>query len=384
MTILVCAFLTALLITLLIVVSAPLHNRLSGDSDRSQPQKFHTRTVPRIGGVAVFCGVVAACAPGEALNSQSGQLLITLLAASCVAFGAGLLEDLTKRVTPKQRLLATVVAAALAAWWCDARIVRSDIPGLDTLLLITGMPLAVTTFAVAGVAHATNLIDGFNGLASLCMAMVLGALAYAAHAVGDVAVAHCALAGLGAVLAFFVFNYPRGLLFLGDGGAYFLGFWVAETGVLLAMRNPHAISPLFPLALVIYPVFETVFTMYRRRVVQGKPMGLPDAAHLHSLVYRRLMRPGKGQTRRQSAARRNAMTAPYLWALNAPAIGAALIWYDNSAMLGAVMACFGLAYLSLYRRIVRFRAPRVMVRDSALMHDAASVSEERATLHGGL
>lgn len=382
MAILACAFITALLITLLIVVSAPLHNRLSGDSDRSQPQKFHTRTVPRIGGVALFGGVTAACGPSDLLNSQAGQLMAGLLGASCVAFGAGLLEDITKRVTPKQRLLATVVAAALAGWWCDALILRSDIPGLDTLLLVAGVPMAVTAFAVAGVAHATNLIDGFNGLASLCMAMVLGAIAYVAYEAGDPAVAHLALAGLGAVLAFFIFNYPRGLLFLGDGGAYFLGFWVAETGILLAVRNPQEVSPLFPLALVIYPVFETVFTMYRRRVVQGKPMGLPDAAHLHSLVYRRLMRPGKARSDQQLKLRRNAMTAPHLWALNALPVLLAIVCFEDSTLLSLVIVGFAVVYLTIYRSIVRFRTPRVMVRQSRLPGE--SVFEDQVTVRSSL
>ncbi|MGR6800563.1 hypothetical protein ACU6QG_00180, partial [Aeromonas veronii] len=80
-----------------------------------------------------------------------------------------------------------------------------------------------------------------------------------AYQVGDTTLALWALAGVGAAMGFFVWNFPNGLVFLGDGGAYFLGFYLAEIGILLIARNPQ-VSPLFPLMVCIYPVFETVFS----------------------------------------------------------------------------------------------------------------------------
>jgi len=305
--------------------------------------------VPRIGGIGIVAGVSAAGGIAFLKGAAGWDLFLSLLAAGSIAFGAGLIEDFTKRVTPKQRLLATIASAALAAWAVGALITRTDIPGLDSLMLIAGFPVALTLIAVAGVANSINIIDGFNGLASMCVAIMLAAVAYVAFQVGDRAIAYCALAGLGAVLGFFVWNYPLGLIFLGDGGAYFLGFWVAELSILLVVRNAE-VSPLFPLALCAYPVFETVFTMYRRRVVRGRPMGLPDATHLHSLVYRRLMRWAIGKRDASNLLRRNSMTAPYL-----------LAWHDTE-LLAWQLGGFCLAYLALYRSIVRFRTPRVLQR----------------------
>ena len=99
--------------------------------------------------------------------------------------------------------------------------------------------------------------------------MMLLAMGFVAHLVGDSTLALLSLAVAGAVLGFFVWNFPAGLIFLGDGGAYFLGFVVAEIGILLLQRNPE-VSPLCPLLIVIYPVFETVFSMYRRKWLQGR------------------------------------------------------------------------------------------------------------------
>ena len=78
----------------------------------------------------------------------------------------------------------------------------------------------------------------------MCVVMMLGAIAYVANQVGDDTVATLALMGAGAVLGFFFWNFPGGLIFLGDGGAYFLGFYVAELGILLLARNPGGLAAL--------------------------------------------------------------------------------------------------------------------------------------------
>jgi UDP-N-acetylmuramyl pentapeptide phosphotransferase/UDP-N-acetylglucosamine-1-phosphate transferase len=195
----------------------------------------------------------------------------------------------------------------------------------------------------------------------MCAAIMLASIAYVAYLVGDSLVLICALAGLGAALGFFVWNYPLGLIFLGDGGAYLLGFWVAELGILLVQRNEE-VSPIFPLLLCAYPMFETLFSMYRRRILRGRPMGQPDASHLHSLIYRRLMRWAIGRRDAANLLRRNSMTSPYLWLVCSSSAVPALLCWDNTSLLGICLLFFCLLYLALYRAIVRFRTPRLLVR----------------------
>lgn len=358
------SLITSVVVTLLIVRSSPRHARFSGDSDRTAPQKFHATVVPRVGGIGIAAGVAAALilTPdiGE-LASTDAATILGLGVSALIAFAAGLIEDITKRVTPSQRLVAIFAAAAMAMWLAGSRIVRIDVPALDAVLTVGIVSIALTLFAVAGVANSVNIIDGFNGLASMCVAIMLASIAYVAYKVGDAMVLTCALASLGAVLGFFVWNYPLGLVFLGDGGAYFLGFWVAELGVLLVQRNED-VSPVFPLLLCAYPMFETLFTMYRRKVVRGRPVGQPDATHLHSLIYRRLMRWAVGRRDAANLLRRNSMTSPYLWLVcSLSAVPAVLSW-DNTAVLGGFLLAFCLLYLALYRAIVKFRTPRLLVR----------------------
>lgn len=344
-------------VTLWIVRNAARIEQIAGDHQLDGPQKFHHRTVPRIGGLGIVIGVGVGAGWLAWLDAPLGTEAGRLLLAALPAFVAGLAEDLTKSQSPRRRLFFTAVSAALAAWWVDAIIVRTDIPGLDWLV---GFPLGaglVTMFVVAGVANAINIIDGFNGLASMCVAIMLAGLAYVAFQVNDLFIAWLALAGVGAVLGFFALNFPAGLVFLGDGGAYFLGFYLAELAILLLFRNA-AISPMFPLLLCIYPVFETLFSIYRRKWLRGQPMGMPDAAHLHSLIYRRFLRWVTGDATPRQRAMRNSMTSPYLWALCSASVVPALLWYDSTPILASFIGLFGLTYVVLYWRIVRFRSPR--------------------------
>jgi UDP-N-acetylmuramyl pentapeptide phosphotransferase/UDP-N-acetylglucosamine-1-phosphate transferase len=146
---------------------------------------------------------------------------------------------------------------------------------------------------------------------------------------------------------------------LGDGGAYFLGFMLAELGILLIARNTE-VSPLFPLALCAYPGVETVFSMYRRKWVRNHPVNHPDALHLHTLVYRRLVfSPGKYQSQ-DLKNQANARVAWYFW-LPASGFGALAVIFqtDTAVLLGLMLAYLGL-YLWLYRRLVKFWSPRWM------------------------
>lgn len=347
----------SVVLTLLAVRLAKRRLRAAADHDISGPQKFHAAPVPRIGGL----GIVLAAAGGALAivwaDPAAGMLALALLVCGLPAFGAGIVEDFTKDVSPRRRLFFTAVSAALAGWWLGAVIERTDIPGLDWVVGLPIGALVVTIFVVAGVANAINIIDGFNGLASMCVVMMLVALAYVAFQVDDRAVMLMALVGVGAVLGFFVWNFPAGLIFLGDGGAYFLGFYTAELAILLLHRNP-SVSPMFPLLLCFYPVFETLFSIYRRRVLRGRPVGMPDGVHLHSLIYRRFVRWAAGERTARELTRRNSMTSPYLWILCMLSVVPAVLWWDSTVALALFIALFSLVYVGLYWRIVRFRAPR--------------------------
>lgn len=282
--------LVSIAIGYLLVRYAAFHVHLSEDTPFTGPQKFHRMATPRIGGIAVLLAAAAAALFAHQLDQSIFAVSAALVCCGLFAFGGGLAEDFTKLVSVRLRLLLTFVSAALAFFLLDARITALSIPGIDWALKFSAISFAFTLFAVGGFAHATNIVDGFNGLVGVVSLMFLSAIAFVAHSIGDQPILWTSLLFCGAILGFLVFNFPRGLIFLGDGGAYMVGFLIAELAVLLVHRNSE-VSPWFALALLCYPVTEVMFSIYRKRVLRAMSPGVPDGLHLHMLIHKRLMTP---------------------------------------------------------------------------------------------
>jgi UDP-N-acetylmuramyl pentapeptide phosphotransferase/UDP-N-acetylglucosamine-1-phosphate transferase len=359
--ILLLSFFASGIVTLFVVASAHRHGAWSADHDLSGPQKMHAAVVPRVGGIGVAAGIVAGALTLTFLQPQLFKSVMLMIVCGSPTFIVGLVEDITKSVQPRWRFLAPAISGLLGAYLLKAILVRTGWQWFDTQFVYPGLALLLTMFTSSGVVNSFNIIDGMNGLASMCAALMLGTIAYIALHNGDLMVSGVALATAGAALGFFVWNYPRGLVFLGDGGAYLLGLMVAEEGLMLIYRN-GGVSPLTPLMIVAYPVFETVFTMYRRKVLRGRPISLPDGIHLHTLIYRRLMRWAIGADGRAALTHGNSMTSPFLWVLTSVSLLPALIWWDNTEMLALCIVAFVLIYLRVYWQLVRFRTPWWMTK----------------------
>jgi UDP-GlcNAc:undecaprenyl-phosphate GlcNAc-1-phosphate transferase len=355
---LITAFFASLLATLLIIRYKHLHASVSGDHNLDGPQKFHTSVVPRIGGLSIVIGLIGATLI-QLFIPKNIQFNSALFLACCIpAFGIGLLEDLTKKVGVKTRLIGTAISAGLAGYFFNTWIARLDIPYVDFIFTIPTVSILFTCFAVAGLSNAYNIIDGFNGLASMVAIITLLAIGYVGFAVQDQVIIYLSLIMIGAIAGFFIWNYPRGMIFLGDGGAYLIGFWIAVLSILLISRN-NQVSPWFALLANAYPIFETLFTMWRRKIHQGKNPGLPDGVHFHSLIYRRILRwATAGVTKHSNASYiLNAKTSPYLWILSSFAVVPAMLWWNSTIILESFTLLFCLSYVWIYQKVVKFKTP---------------------------
>ncbi len=333
----------------LLILTQRWHGPLSLDHDLTGAQKIHHNPVPRVGGVGVMAGLLMGVIVGYALGGTTWPVVIKLAACALPAFGAGLIEDLTKKVSVRTRLLASFASAALAAWTMDASLVRLDTPGLDELM--TWMPAAVlfTCFAVGGMTNAINIIDGLNGLASGAVVLMLAGLASIAWQAGDVLVMKLCLWGMAAMGGFILLNYPFGRIFLGDGGAYLAGFWLAECAVLLLHRNP-TVSTWAVLLCVMYPAWETLYSIYRRHVKHKVSSGAPDMDHFHHLIFKaaKAMQGPKGRSWLQHGA-----SSAFVWLLvGCCQIGAQLTWNQHASSL-ALICAFVALYLGLYGSLGR-------------------------------
>lgn len=350
------SFIASLVVTLLVIRYDHLHGHLSADHDMDGVQKFHAVAVPRIGGVGVLAGALIASLVSLFMEPETNQFGLLVLLCGSVAFIAGIIEDYTKKVGVKERLLATAISGLCGGFLLGGWLTRLEVPGLDYLIAIPVVSIVVTCIAISGVANAYNIIDGYNGLAGVVSIIVLLGLAYVARQVGDSQVAMISMAMVGAIAGFLVWNFPKGLIFLGDGGAYLIGFMIAELSILLVARNP-TVSPWFPLLLSFYPIFETIFSMYRKKIKRGMSPGVPDGLHLHMLIYKRVVRWAVGTDCVKQKTTRNALTSPYLWVLSSFAvIPAVLFWNSTPALIGFTFV-FAISYIQIYRKIVHAKVP---------------------------
>lgn len=356
------AFVASFLTGVWILRSAKTHAHVYR---HDMPQRFHSGAVPRIGGAALCLGTGIAWLVAAVVDPLILKLNINLDIAVAVAWGlallpsvvGGVVEDLTQRLSPRYRMALSLVGGGIAAVWLGLSVPRLGFVGLDAWWgswPFLGALMAV--FAVAGLPHAFNLIDGYNGLAGFVAVLIGGALAHVALQVGDRQLAAMLMCLIGATGGFLVWNYPRGLFFAGDGGAYLWGGVIAIASITLVQRHAE-VSPWFPMLLLIYPVWETIFSIYRK-LARGVSPGVADALHFHQLIYRRIVREVFHDDEARRMLTRNNRTSPYLWGFTLLTVIPAVLFWRNTPVLMGFCALFVCTYVPLYLMIVRFKVPR--------------------------
>ena len=306
-------------------------------------QSAHRTPTPRIGGIAIFSGFIAGTAM---LPSDAATYAVPLLLSCIAVFVGGLGEDIGRDISPKTRLILSFISAL-----CAISIFRVWIGPLGSPYLnwITSTLLGATVFTVlisGGVAHATNLIDGLNGLAmGVCM-LIAGGLAFLAQSVGDTVILNISILLMFSILGLYVFNFPFGKIFLGDAGAYTLGHVLIWLSILLVARNPE-ISPYAILLIFFWPIIDMLLAIFRR-VVKREPIGTPDRLHFHQLLMR-----GVGLTyidRTQRNVTNPLATALVLPMTAVPIIAAQFLWHDIGQSAVALLF-FGALFIVTYRSL---------------------------------
>jgi UDP-GlcNAc:undecaprenyl-phosphate/decaprenyl-phosphate GlcNAc-1-phosphate transferase len=315
--------------------------RLSGRTDDLRAvQSMHTRITPRVGGIAIFG---AQCLSVKfAPVSISGPYTNFVLAMSLLFF-VGLAEDLGFHMSPRRRLLAAMGASLLAIWLLGVWLPRAGIPGLDLLVAYGAIGVPLTLLVTAGIANGFNLIDGVNGLACMTAIAAAMALSHIAELAGYDAMVHLAIMFAAGIFGFFLVNYPFGLIFLGDAGAYTIGFVLSWFGISVLLNSPD-VSPWAILLTMYWPVADTFLAIYRRSR-RKRDVSAPDRLHMHQMVMRALEICILGRNRRQIA---NPLTTLVLSPfVVAPPIAGVLLWNQNlNAFLAVVV--FGVLFFAAY------------------------------------
>jgi UDP-N-acetylmuramyl pentapeptide phosphotransferase/UDP-N-acetylglucosamine-1-phosphate transferase len=298
------AFLVSLITQYLVIDLSHKKGIFMDDHNSDLPQKLHNEPTPRIGGLGIFVAVLFIVKTVVKDDDLGLYLILCLIPA----FLAGFLEDLFAKISPLRRLLIMSVSGGMAIYLIQA--VVQDFGFIQVPYLVG---ILISMIAILGLINGTNMIDGFNGLSSgvsflICMAAILG---------------------------FLIFNFPSGKIFLGDGGAYSLGFLLAVMAIMIVKRNT-SISPWFALVALIYPVWEVIFSFTRRTLVHRLSPLYPDSKHVHQLIYRNLAGHNNPKT--------TLMIYPVVLIFNTLAI----LFYDNTFYLFVISCLFIVIYTIFY------------------------------------
>ena len=352
MTIQLYGALFALLISLslcgIIVLTKGVHLSItSGSADRSVVQAAHRSPTPRVGGagivVAVFFAVIFF------LPSEDRSTWFLFLLSAGVIVATGLAEDLGFRVSPIVRLASAFVASGLCIAVTGVWIDHVGVSLVDVILSFSGFAILFTMFATSGVCNAFNLIDGINGLASGVGILACVAFFLIAREIGAEVVETVSMYTGFAILGFLLLNYPFGKIFLGDAGAYFVGFLLAWFPVLLMRASPE-FSAWAVLLILFWPVADTALAVYRRAHL-GRRTDQPDRMHFHQLVMRTLEIMYFGRSRRHVT---NPLSTVILLPMAAmPTIAGVVFWnHPTAALLALILAT--VLFVATYLLGVRF------------------------------
>lgn len=316
------AFAVSLITQFLVIDLSHKRGIFIDDHTSDLPQKLHNEPTPRIGGLGIFVAIL--------FMAKDLELGLYLLLCIIPAFLAGFLEDLFARISPARRLLIMSVSGVMAIYLMDAVVTNF---GIITVPYWVG--IGVTMVAIIGLINGTNMIDGFNGLSAGVSFLIFATYFVISVMVKDYAMAYICLIAMAAILGFLVFNFPFGKVFLGDGGAYSLGFLLAVISILLVKRNEE-ISPWFVFVCLIYPVWEVIFSFTRRTLVHRLSPLYPDSKHVHQLIFRNLANYNNPKT--------SLMIYPVVVFFN---IGA-LFFYNKMWLLIALSIVFIIGYTCFY------------------------------------
>lgn len=343
MLLILVVFIISILVAFVVLRFQHIYHDYSHNNDLIGVQKFHFEAVPRIGGVGVFLSFYI----GSWLLVNNFNLSVVFWIAPLPVFITGIYEDLTAKAHPVARLVAAFFSILIAFIWMGVGIDNLGFVWVDELLSThVWASLLFTLLVVGGAVNSLNIIDGFNGLLGGYSVLTSLAFAYVAYLLGDEMIMQLSLLLASSILGLLLFNFPFGKIFMGDGGAYFVGFILAMIGLMLVDRHEE-LSNWFVLLVFIYPMFELLYSIYRRIILKVGVIQ-PDASHLHSLVYRKIISCDRFKNNKVIC---NSMVSPFMWVLSLIGIVPAIIWFDSQVILIMSAFIFMFIYIVIYKFI---------------------------------
>ena len=281
MPIYIWTFAVALIVALIATPAVILLARKTGAMDAPNARKVHKTPIPRIGGLAIYLGFMAAIifvAIKYGLDDEMIKETVGLTLSGSLIVALGLVDDY-KNLPAKIKLLGQIGAAAVLVLLFDVRIDFVTDPFGDYIYL-EWFALPATMFWLVGLTNTVNLIDGLDGLAAGVASIASFTILLIALEQNFILVAVMTAALAGAALGFLKYNFNPAEIFMGDSGSMFLGFMLAGISVTGAVKSVATIALIVPIFALGLPILDTTFAIVRR-LRGGVPIFKPDKGHLH-------------------------------------------------------------------------------------------------------
>ena len=243
---------------------------------RTNQRTIHSRKIARIGGVAIYLAFVVTVL----LMFELDKMVIGMLVGGSIIFFTGLIDDIHE-VNAFVKLFMQVVAAMVVIYIGGVSLDRFNLP--FGLVITNHFILDVITFVwIIGVINAINIIDGLDGLAAGICLIGLVTLLIIGLVFSGVSALPFALILAAALMGFLPYNFYPAKIFLGDGGAYFLGFMMACI-TMMSFKSTAFITMLLPFALLFVPLMDSLIAIIRRKL-SGQKITVADKHHLHHIL----------------------------------------------------------------------------------------------------
>ncbi len=253
-------------------------------------RKMHERVISRLGGLPIFVTLLVGLAFAMLNLENLPAVWWPLLLCNALVFGIGFLDDL-KPLGAKWKLVGQIGAAAILYSFGQSIDVITSPGGTGSIPLGWWAPAATILWLVA-IPNIINLIDGMDGLATGFGLFLCLTLAFVGHFTGRADIVMMAAVMAGALAGFLMFNFPPAKIFLGDGGAYLIGFFIASVSLSNSQKG-YVVGALFVMTVALgVPILDTLFAILRR-AVRGVPLFRADAEHIHHRLI--LLGYSKGQ-----------------------------------------------------------------------------------------
>lgn len=247
-------------------------------------RRVHKRPTPRIGGLAMLFGFMAAVI---CFNDDWTKSTISILIGVLILGILGFIDD-CKELDAKLKFVVQIIAALVVVLYGDVRISVFSNPNVFSLNPFMILPpwasIIITTLWIVFMTNAVNFIDGLDGLAAGVSAIMSMSLVFIAITYHEYTIATIGIALMGACFGFLPFNFNPAKIFMGDTGSTFLGFMLAVLSVQGMFKSYAVISFAVPILMLGLPLFDALFAMIRR-LLSGKSPMVADRGHLHHRLY---------------------------------------------------------------------------------------------------